>query len=119
MAKESVARACSEKAGNLAGYATGMANKPGEDEEEEYAEGNCKKPERNPIGISHGWGNENAPYIGRKAVDIQIKLLSKPIEMQTNFSQETNCHAMWNTTGMKNLTTLKFPRLAVVPYAVI
>ena len=26
---------------------------------------------------------------------------------------------MWDTTGMKNLTTLSLPRLAVVPYAVV
>ena len=32
--KESAARACSERVGNLAGYATGLTNKPEEDEEE-------------------------------------------------------------------------------------
>ena len=59
--KEIVARACSERAGNLARYTTGMANEPEEDEEEEYTAGNCKQPERNPVGVSHGWGNEIAP----------------------------------------------------------
>ena len=49
----------------------------------------------------------------------EINFLSNPIEMQTHFSQEENRHAMWNNTGMKNLTTLRFPRLAVVPYAVV
>ena len=39
--------------------------------------------------------------------------------MQTHFSQEENSHAMWYTTGMTNLTTLRLPRLAVVPYAVV
>ena len=33
--KESVARARSERAGNLDGYATGLSNKPEEEEEEE------------------------------------------------------------------------------------
>ena len=49
----------------------------------------------------------------------EVKLLINPIEMQTHFSQEENRHAMWDTTGMKNLTTLRLPRLAVVPYAVV
>ena len=39
--------------------------------------------------------------------------------MQTHFSQKENHHAMWDTTGKKNLTTVKFPRLAVVLYAVV
>ena len=26
---------------------------------------------------------------------------------------------MWDTTGMKNLTTLRLPRFAVVPYSVV
>ena len=49
----------------------------------------------------------------------EVKFLSNPIEMQTDFSQEENRHAMWDTTGMTNLTTLKFTRLAVVPYALV
>ena len=49
----------------------------------------------------------------------EIKFLSNPIEMQSHVSQEENCHAMWDTTGRKNLTTIKLPRLAVVPYAVV
>ena len=71
------------------------------------------------------------PSIGRKAVDIfkipwdkswawpEIKFLSNPIEMQKYFIQEETHHAMWDTTGMTNLTTVRFPRLAVVPYAVV
>ena len=39
--------------------------------------------------------------------------------MQTHFIQEENCHATWDTTGMTNLTTLRLPRLAVVPYTVV
>ena len=49
----------------------------------------------------------------------EVKFLSNPIEMQTHFSQEENRHAMWDTTGMTNLTTLRLPRLAVVPYALV
>ena len=49
----------------------------------------------------------------------EIKFLSNPIEMQTHFSQEGNFHAMWDTTGRTNFTTVKLPRLAVVPYAVV
>ena len=48
-----------------------------------------------------------------------LKYLSNQIELQIRFSQEENCHVMWDTTGMKNLTTIRFPRLAVVPYAVV
>ena len=50
-----------ERAGNLDGYATGMASDPKGDKEEEYAAGNNKHPERNAFGGSHVWGNENAP----------------------------------------------------------
>ena len=49
----------------------------------------------------------------------EIKFLSNPIEMRTHFSQEENRHAMWDTTSMTNLTTLRLPRLARVPYAVV
>ena len=49
----------------------------------------------------------------------KIKFLSNPIEMQIYFSQEENCHAMWDTTGRTNFTTVKFPSLAVVPNAVV
>ena len=59
--KESAARARSERAGNLSEYATGLANEPEEEEEEEYAAGNCKQPARNPIGLNQGWENENEP----------------------------------------------------------
>ena len=50
-----------QRAGNLAGYATGTANDPEEDEEEENAAENRKQTARNPVGGSHGWGKENAP----------------------------------------------------------
>ena len=34
-------------------------------------------------------------------------------------SQEEIRHAMWDTTGMTNFTTLRLPRLAVVPYELV
>ena len=40
LGKESAARACSERAGKLAGYVTGLANDPEKDGEEENAAGN-------------------------------------------------------------------------------
>ena len=49
----------------------------------------------------------------------EVKFLSNPIEIQTYFSQEENLHAMWDTTGMTNLTTLMLPRLVVVPYKLV
>ena len=53
--KESAARARSKRAGNLAGYATGLSNETEEDEEEEYAAGNRKQPARNPIRGNQVW----------------------------------------------------------------
>ena len=50
-----------QRAGNLAEYKTGKANNPKEDGEEEKAVENRKQPARNPVGGSHGWGNENEP----------------------------------------------------------
>ena len=58
--KESAARARSQRAGNLDGYATGITNKLEEYGEEENAAGNFKQLARNPVGGSHGWVNENA-----------------------------------------------------------
>ena len=46
-----------------------------------------------------------------------MKLWNNSIEMQTHFTQESNRHSVWDTTGGKNLTTKKLPRMAVVPYA--
>ena len=55
--KESVARERSERAGKLVKYATGLTNKPEDEEEEEYAAGNHKNPARNPVGGIQGWEN--------------------------------------------------------------
>ena len=49
----------------------------------------------------------------------EVEFLSNPIEMQTQFIQEENRHAMWDTTFMTNWKTLRLPRFAVVTYAVV
>ena len=49
----------------------------------------------------------------------EVKSLINKIEMQTHFSQEENHHDIWDTTVMTNLTTPRFPRLAVVLYALV
>ena len=54
-AEESAARERSQRAMNMAGYATGTANDPEEEEEEENTEGNSKETATNPVGRSHGW----------------------------------------------------------------
>ena len=48
----------------------------------------------------------------------KIKFLRNSIEIQTHFSQEVNRHAMWDIIKT-NLTTRKFPRMAVLPYAAV
>ena len=60
-AKDRAAGARSQRAGKLAGYATWMANDLKEEDDEENEASNFKKPVRNPVRGSHGWGNENAP----------------------------------------------------------
>ena len=49
----------------------------------------------------------------------EVNFLSNPIETQTHFSQGENRHGMWDTTSMTNFTTLRLPRLALVPYSVV
>ena len=53
-AEESATRARSQRARNMAGYATGTANDPEEEEEEENLEGNRKQPAKNPVWGIHG-----------------------------------------------------------------
>ena len=69
--KEIVARSCSERVGNLAGYATGLAKDPEEEEEEEYAAGNQKQPSRNPVRGNQGRENENEPTSAPSTMGIQ------------------------------------------------
>ena len=71
-AKESAARARSERSGNLAGYATGIENDTEEHKEEENAAGNRKQPARNPVRGSHGWGNENEPTSAPSTLGIHV-----------------------------------------------
>ena len=101
--KESAARAHLQRAGNLDGYVTGMANKTDEYEEEENAAGNCKQPARNPVGGSHGWGNENAPTSAPRTMGIPggaagsfTKQASKlPAEDNTPGSGKNHRHSTW------------------------
>ena len=65
-----MARARSERVGNLAVYAMGLSNEPEEDEEKEYAEGNHKHPARNPVGVNQGRENENEPTLAPSTLGI-------------------------------------------------
>ena len=56
-----MARAHSQRAGNLYGDVTGTENDPEEDEKGVNVADNCKQPTRNPVGGSHVWGNKNVP----------------------------------------------------------
>ena len=47
-----------------------MANDPKEDEEEDYAAGNYKQTERNPVRGIQGWGNDNAPTLAPSTLGI-------------------------------------------------
>ena len=58
--EERAARAHSLRSSNMEGYATGTANDPKEEEEEENPEGNSKHLATNPIGGSRGWEKESA-----------------------------------------------------------
>ena len=49
----------------------------------------------------------------------EVKFFRNPIEMQTQFSQEENRHSIWDTIGMTNFTTLRLPRIVVLPYSVV
>ena len=78
----------------------------------------------NVIAFMGGCPLEGSPWILNIPWDKpwawrEVKFLSNTIEMQTHFGQEENSHAMWDTTVMTNLTTLKLPRIAVVTYAVV
>ena len=52
--EESAARSRLQRARNMDRYATGTANDPEEEDEEENLEGNCKQLATNPIGESCG-----------------------------------------------------------------
>ena len=76
--------------GNLAGYATGIANKPKEDEEGENASGNRKNLERNPVRGSHGWGNENAPTSAPSMLGIHGGAAGRFTKKATTLPAEVN-----------------------------
>ena len=78
----------------------------------------------NVIAFMGGYPLEGSPCIFNIPQDRPwawpgIKFLSNPIEILTHFRQEENRHDMWDTTGRANLTTVNFPSLSEVPYAVV
>ena len=76
--------------GNLAGYATGIANEPEEDEEEEKAAGDRKQLARNPVGRSHVWGNENAPTSAPSTLGIHGGAVGRFTKQSTTLPVEGN-----------------------------
>ena len=79
-----------QRSRNLAVYETGVANKPKEDEEEENAAENRKQPARNPVGGSHGWGNENAPTSAPSTLGIPGGAAGRFTKQVTMFPAEGN-----------------------------
>ena len=85
-----MARERSQRAENLAGYATGTANDLEEDEEEDNASGNRKQPARNPAGGGHGWGNENAPILSPHTLVIPVGAAGRLTKKATMLLAEGN-----------------------------
>ena len=67
-----------------------MANYPKEDKEEEYAAGNLKQLERNPVRGSHGWGNENALTSAPRKLGIPGGAAGRFTKQATTFPAEGN-----------------------------
>ena len=88
--KESAARSRLERAGNLAGYATGLLKEPKEEEEEEYAARNRKQPARNPIGGNQGWENENEPTSAPSTLGIHGGAAGRFTKQATTLLEEGN-----------------------------
>ena len=88
--KEIVTMARSERAVNLARYATGLANEPREEKEEENAAKNCKKTARNPVGVNRGWENENAPTLDPSTLGIQKGAAGRFTKQATMLTAEVN-----------------------------
>ena len=88
--KESAARARPERAGNLAGYATGIANEPEEEEEKEYAARNYKQPTRNPVGGNQVWENENNPTSAPSMLGIHGRAAGRFTKQATTLPEEGN-----------------------------
>ena len=79
-----------ERAENLAGYATGIANEPKEEEEEEYAAGNLKQPARNPVGGNQDRENENEPTSDPSMLRIHRGAEGRFTKQATKFPEEGN-----------------------------
>ena len=52
--------------------------------------GNCKQPERNRAGGSHGWGNENAPTSSPSKLSIPGGATGRFTKQATTLSAEVN-----------------------------
>ena len=88
--QEIAARARSERAGNLAGYATRLSNKPEEDKKEEYTSVNHKQPARNPVGENQGWENENEPTSAPSMLGIHGGRAGQCTKQATTLPEEGN-----------------------------
>ena len=88
--KESAARASSERAGNLVGYATGLGNEPEEEEEKKFAAGNLKQPARNPVGGNQGLENENEPTLDQSTLEIHGGAAGRFTKQVTTLLEEGN-----------------------------
>ena len=89
-----MARARSEKRGNIAGCGTGISNKPEEEEEkeeeEEYTVGNRKHLARHPVGENQDWENENEPTLGPSTLGIHGGRAGRFTKQGTTLPKERN-----------------------------
>ena len=90
LGKENAARACSERVGNLAVYATGISNKPEEEKKEEYASGNRKQPARNPVGGNQVGEKENEPTSALITLGIHGGAEGRFTKQATTFPEDGN-----------------------------
>ena len=72
-----------ERAGNLAGYTTDLANESEKEEEDVYLAGNHKQPARNPAGGNQGWENENVPTSAQSMLGIHVGATGRFIKQKT------------------------------------
>ena len=67
-----------------------MVNNPEEDEEEINAAGIRNQPARNPVKVSHGWGNENAPTLAPRMLGISGGAAGRFTKQATMFPAKGN-----------------------------
>ena len=80
----------SKRAENLDTYATGLANEPEEEKEEEYATGNRKQLARNPVGGNQGLDNKNEPTLDPSMLGIHGRLTGRFSKRVTTFPEEVD-----------------------------